>query len=367
MNIGIKIAKLRKERKITQEQLAEAVGVSIPAVSKWENQVTAPDIALLAPIARMLGTDVNDLLSFRDEITEKEVDVLLKEIQQICKKSGFETGMEKAFSLVQEYPNNSYLKLKVANAVIMNAFTIEDIEDDKADQVFQIYTAKAEKLFEEVAYEQYEDINDETREAAIAALSSHYIQSGKLKEAEELLLSVSNNIFNGSYMLPVVYLMQGELEKSQKQAQQNLLYDIQHVLGEIRSLHTVSMKEKNIDNALQYAEGYYQIGKTISLPAFLPSELLVETYLHIGDLKKAVIYFEYYIDEIVNMFETFQSSVYFNAISDSMVTWSNDGENNIKISLYKAIKGNPLYRTLLDTEEGKELFILLKRQISNNE
>jgi len=54
MNIGKKIQTLRKSLNLTQEQLANSVGVSIPAVSKWETGTTMPDITLIAPIARKL-------------------------------------------------------------------------------------------------------------------------------------------------------------------------------------------------------------------------------------------------------------------------------------------------------------------------
>ena len=59
-NIGAVILSLRKQRGMTQEQLAEAVGVSPPAVSKWETCSNCPDVALLAPIARALDTVESD-------------------------------------------------------------------------------------------------------------------------------------------------------------------------------------------------------------------------------------------------------------------------------------------------------------------
>ena len=47
MNIGNKIRELRKQRGITQEQLAESIGISFQAVSKWENNIALPDITLV--------------------------------------------------------------------------------------------------------------------------------------------------------------------------------------------------------------------------------------------------------------------------------------------------------------------------------
>ena len=64
--LGAQIAALRRAKGLTQGQLAEAVGVSPPAVSKWETDKSCPDIALLCPLARALGTDVDTLLQFEE-------------------------------------------------------------------------------------------------------------------------------------------------------------------------------------------------------------------------------------------------------------------------------------------------------------
>ncbi len=60
--IGQNIARYRKEKGITQEQLSEICGVSPQAVSKWENDISCPDITLLKPLARIFGISVDELL-----------------------------------------------------------------------------------------------------------------------------------------------------------------------------------------------------------------------------------------------------------------------------------------------------------------
>ena len=61
------IAKLRKEKNMTQEQLAEKMGVSINAVSKWERGLSFPDISLLIPLSEILNISLYDLLKGEDE------------------------------------------------------------------------------------------------------------------------------------------------------------------------------------------------------------------------------------------------------------------------------------------------------------
>lgn len=71
--IGEKIAELRKELNMTQEQLANVIGVSSQAISKWENNITMPDIMLLPLIANVFNVKVDDLFSIKE--IKKDVDI----------------------------------------------------------------------------------------------------------------------------------------------------------------------------------------------------------------------------------------------------------------------------------------------------
>lgn len=61
-SIAEKIAELRKERELTQEQLGDRLGISGQAVSKWENGGSLPDILLLPDLCSILGVSLDDLL-----------------------------------------------------------------------------------------------------------------------------------------------------------------------------------------------------------------------------------------------------------------------------------------------------------------
>ena len=73
MTIGKRIALLRKEKGLTQEELANHMGVSPQAVSKWENDQTCPDISALPKLARLLGVTVDELLEGKTETTAVRV------------------------------------------------------------------------------------------------------------------------------------------------------------------------------------------------------------------------------------------------------------------------------------------------------
>ncbi|MGF0039715.1 helix-turn-helix domain-containing protein [Peptoniphilaceae bacterium SGI.131] len=61
-NLGIKISELRKKSAMTQSELAEALGVSAQAVSKWEIGSSYPDISLMPKLAKILNTSIDYLL-----------------------------------------------------------------------------------------------------------------------------------------------------------------------------------------------------------------------------------------------------------------------------------------------------------------
>jgi len=67
MTIGRRIAQLRREKGLTQEELSQMMEVSAQAVSKWENDQTCPDITSLPKLAKILGVTVDELLSGKEE------------------------------------------------------------------------------------------------------------------------------------------------------------------------------------------------------------------------------------------------------------------------------------------------------------
>ena len=65
--IGNRIAKFRKAKNLTQEELANQVGVSSQAVSKWENDASCPDISLLPQLCKVLGITTDELLTGKND------------------------------------------------------------------------------------------------------------------------------------------------------------------------------------------------------------------------------------------------------------------------------------------------------------
>ena len=129
MQIGEKIKNYRKIAGLTQEQVADYLDVSTPAVNKWEKGNTYPDISLLPAIARLLKIDMNELFSFREELTEKEIGQFVNELSEVSLDSfikAFEMGKNK----IKEYPHCDSLIYSIAT-VLNAALTLSDVDDEK--------------------------------------------------------------------------------------------------------------------------------------------------------------------------------------------------------------------------------------------
>ena len=79
--LGARIAELRKAKEMTQEEISEKLGVSPQAVSKWENDVSCPDIMILPVLAKILGVSSDELLTGERE-EEKRETLYIKESER---------------------------------------------------------------------------------------------------------------------------------------------------------------------------------------------------------------------------------------------------------------------------------------------
>ena len=88
--IGRLIALCRKEKELTQMQLAEMLGITDKAVSKWERGISMPDTALMLPLCEILGISVNELLKGEKKMeneTQSNEELLLSMAREIEQKN----------------------------------------------------------------------------------------------------------------------------------------------------------------------------------------------------------------------------------------------------------------------------------------
>ena len=82
INIGKNITKFRRSKGITQDELASYIGVSKSSVSKWENNITYPDIVLLPQLATLFNISLDELIGYEPQLTKQDIQKIYYELAQ---------------------------------------------------------------------------------------------------------------------------------------------------------------------------------------------------------------------------------------------------------------------------------------------
>lgn len=210
MNIGSVIKKYRKEAGYTQEEMANRLGVTTPAVNKWENGNSKPDIELLSPIARLLHISLDTLLSFQEKLTDFEIGEFIQKMDKMFSEEGYEKTYQWAANTIKKYPNCNMLIWQIAvmldsrriigecdnpdkydeqiNAWYEIALNDEEekIQHHAADSLFDFYLRKKDYAMAE-KYLRYFSDYDPVKKVKMGQL---YMKQGKTEDAYEKLEDV---------------------------------------------------------------------------------------------------------------------------------------------------------------------------------
>lgn len=176
--IGKAISEKRKELGLTQAQLGERLGVTAPAVNRWEKNLSFPDANLLAPLARCLHTDLNELFSFYTELSEMEIKKIGRKFIYRLTCDGGEEAIEYIEKVFIENPSDGRLFFHIAE--LLGGYISFSEEMALMDQVIHYFECALELMpekTEQIYYrlmECYAKIgNEEKAEFAWSRLQEH--------------------------------------------------------------------------------------------------------------------------------------------------------------------------------------------------
>ncbi len=114
IKIGTKIAALRHEQRVTQDMLAESLGVTPQAISRWESENGYPDIELLPAIASFFSVSIDELLGYRQSEREEELASIHSEIKRLKEVGTIEDRIRFARESLIRFPSDYVIKEELA-------------------------------------------------------------------------------------------------------------------------------------------------------------------------------------------------------------------------------------------------------------
>lgn len=254
MQIGKTIRKYRKERNMTQEEMARRLGVTTPAVNKWEKENSYPDITLLAPIARLLHISLDTLLSFQEELTAEEINRIIRETDLMFKTSSYAEVFQQAKSIMDSYPNCLMLIWQLA--VVLDAHRLTENPPDKDSYDDYILDCFTRVLSSE---------DEALRTRAADSLFGYYLRNEQYDTAEGYLKYFSEQNPERQRKQAVIYSRTNRIPEAYKTYEQLLFSGYQMMSMTFSSLYLLAMEDKNLEKARKLTDKQRELARLFEM------------------------------------------------------------------------------------------------------
>lgn len=311
MSLGKVIRRYRKKKNLTQEEMAGRLGVTAPAVNKWENENSYPDIMLLAPIARLLGISLDTLLSFQEDLTTEEINGIVREADLKLKEKSYEEAVEWAKKKMEQYPNCEPLILNLAVIFDVQRILQNVSKQEAYDGYFcALYTRLLESADEAI------------RIRAAESLVRFYMRKKQYEKAEKYLEYFSMQNPEKKMIQAQIYAETGRIKEAYKAYEELLFSEYQRASMQLQGMYMLALQDNDTERAHRFAgkqkelAGCFEMGKYYGISSGLELAALekdAETVLalmkemlssveQIGDFRKSPLYEHMDIKEIKEEF-----------------------------------------------------------------
>lgn len=213
INIGDNLKRLRLQKGLTQEQLAEILGVSAQAVSRWENNTSYPDITLLPGLAIFYNTSVDAIVGMDDIRKEETLRKIHGEINELVTKSQATEAIVLIRDSLKIYPNDSGLLMSLGETLA-----------HQSDEAISI----AQRIL------QSNDVSTKAKGTTSANLLFLYLRSGMHDKANALIRSLPHIWESREILMPEVYSGEEYIRELKKCVLKVLTFLCQKIDGEAK-------------------------------------------------------------------------------------------------------------------------------------
>lgn len=325
LTIADNIVRLRHRKKITQEQLADFVGVTKASVSKWETGQSYPDIMMLPRLAAFFDVTVDDLLGYRPCLSKEQIQKLYQDLATDFTMHPFEEVMEKTNAYAKQYCS-CYPFLFQICTLWLNHYTLADTQERQREILGNVLLlcGHIRKNCHEIR------ISSDT----LFLQSFAFLHLGRAQDvicALEEICEPSRMLPQSRPLLIQAYQMTGDQEKAERFAQAGMYSDVMSLVTDAicyLSVHSrnPAVCDETITRIEQVAETYHLARLNPNTMASFSYQATL-CYLTHGDVQKALSCADHFVKCVTELFAADQMQLHGDDYFDKMEEWFDETIN----------------------------------------
>lgn len=366
LKIGRRLVEHRYRRGITQDELAEFMGVSKASVSKWETASTYPDITLLPRLAAFFNISIDELIGYEPQMEKEDIRRLYRQLSRDFFGKPFDEVMDSCRKLVKNYYSCAPLLFQLGSLYVNHCMLAGSPE--KVAGVLE----EAVSLFTRIRSE-CDDISLQTQALYMEAFC--HLKLGRADETHRLLSASPVFRMAAEPLLACSYQMMGDLREAKRVLQAGIYQTVIELLNLLNSYtelcgEDIDAFEETCGRLLAIAESFHlkELHPGILLSLYLS---IAQGYVRYGKNEKAL--------EILMLYTALARSAIYplclhgDAYFDLLDSWLEENlilgnalprdEAVMQKSIVEALDGNPAFSPISDNVQFKHMIRQLKTAV----
>lgn len=363
LKLANNLVAFRKERKITQDTLAEFVGVSKASVSKWETGQCFPDITILPKLAAYFNCTIDELMGYEAQLGKEQIRKVYETLAKRFGEEPLDAVLEECNKWIKDY-YSCYPFLEQMSILLLNHHMLAKDEEQK-NEILDLVISLCKRICKNS-----EDITLCKEVISVQAMAN--VCKNNPEEVFKLLGEKAHPYIGNDEMIAQAYQMTGNVRMADE-ITQVCMY--QHLLGLIQALNmylTMHMQEKELSEKI--LSRMFQIAKTFDLKELNPNCYAniyygaALTYSIGGEKEKAINMLREFLDAFDILIKDYRihGDEFFYLIDDFIESFQlgSQGVREQKVVIESIVEAlqNPVFQPLFEEAEYKQLFAEYKNK-----
>ncbi|WP_414047580.1 helix-turn-helix domain-containing protein [Macrococcus equi] len=359
IQINRNILQYRKQMGMTQDDLAKYLNLTKATISKWENELSYPDIKYLPELANLFDITVDDLMGFYPYLDKEKIKKMHNDLIKKINKETFDDVVMEIRHLYKTYTNDFDTVLMLSKILINHAF----LSEKRMNEILESAIEYLDRVISNC-----NDPNKLQRAIYLKATSFTVLQ--KHEQIIELIGERPYKL-DEEVLLAYSYMQLGQIEEAKKVLQAEIYQQLIILITHLNMMIQYNLSD-NIEEVIQRAESIVESFEINQLHpnTALNFNLLSSIYFSDKDEKKSIHYLKQYLENCRSLMKEYY--LHGDEFFDLIDGWLNDtptgivapiDKENIKNTMLNILFQIPQFKLLEDHQDFKNVCFQLEQLI----